>query len=180
MASPKRERVVRDDILSVLRDIRVEPGQALRQVEPAQIIYERAKEFAKWAPNATKTGELYRFKMNFVYGLLIEDGRGRGVSLDGIQSRGVIEGWQNACKALLRYALNLHLAPKRPEFRRMKVGISNLYSHFPKGSCHVFLVLTSPPPPPLLPQNVYMRHTYTHILVLTVMFSLYNTVGKCP
>lgn len=118
MSRAKGERTQRDDILDEISKIRVEPGKALRQVEVPKSVYAMAAEFIQWAPYRTKTGALYRLRMDFIYALLsrnCESGHLAG-------AREKIEGWQAACRALLRYALNLLLAPKRPEFRRLKVG----------------------------------------------------------
>lgn len=120
MSRAKGERTQRDDILDEISKIRVEPGKALRQVEVPKSVYAMAAEFIQWAPYRTKTGALYRLRMDFIYALLsrnCESGHLAG-------AREKIEGWQAACRALLRYALNLLLAPKRPEFRRLKLSSS--------------------------------------------------------
>ena len=116
----------RDDILDAIRGIKVKPGQALRQVEVPQNVYNMARQFATWAPNVARGGARYRFKMDFIYQLLVDNIKAR-TSLE--TSKMEIEGWQTACKALLRYALNLLLAPKRPEFRRMKVCFMCMYMY---------------------------------------------------
>ena len=120
-----RVKVQRDDILDEIGKIRVEPGKALRQVEVPESVYDMATRFLQWAPFRTTTGAVYRLKMEFIYELLSGNCRSGHLA----EAREQIEGWQAACKALLRYALNLHLAPKRPEFRRLKVrGTTSLLS----------------------------------------------------
>ena len=120
MTEPRSRRVTRDDIVDAIRGVKVSPGQQLRQVEVSQDVYRKAKEFAKWAPNFGPENQPYRFKMNFLYQLLQANITSRNLQ----EALGEVDGWQSACKALLRYALNLLLAPKRPEFRRMKVDSS--------------------------------------------------------
>ena len=91
--------------------------------------YAIARNFLKWAPNITigpDNKPLYcRFRCLYylnlsgesIYGLLMVDA-GNTTLADAGQK---IEVWKEAIKSLLRYALNLKLAPKRPEFQRMKV-----------------------------------------------------------
>ena len=123
MSHAPADRIQRDDILEKLREIKVEPGKALRQVEVPKYVYDMATQFTQWAPyRIATTGAYYRFKMEFIYELLA----GNCKSTTLAEAREEIEGWQTACKALLRYALNLLLAPKRPEFRRMKVRSAGL------------------------------------------------------
>lgn len=114
-------RVLRDEIVDAIRGVKVGPGQQLRQVEVSPDVYQKAMEFAKWAPNFGAESQPYRFKMDFLYQLLQTNIKSKTLQ----EALGEVEGWQSACKALLRYALNLLLAPKRPEFRRMKVASCN-------------------------------------------------------
>ena len=117
-STPSR-RVTRDVIVDAIRGVKIGPGQQLRQVEVSPDVYHKAKEFAMWAPNFGAENQPYRFKMDFLYQLLQANITSRTLQ----EALGEVEGWQSACKALLRYALNLLLAPKRPEFRRMKVAL---------------------------------------------------------
>ena len=119
MARRQFERVLRDDIVDAIKRVKIGPGQQLRQVEVSPDVYHKAKEFAMWAPNFGAENQPYRFKMEFLYQLL----QANITSTTLQEALGEVEGWQSACKALLRYALNLLLAPKRPEFRRMKVAL---------------------------------------------------------
>ena len=113
-------RATRDEIVDALKGVKINPGQQLRHVEVSQDIYDMAKNFARWAPNFGAESRPYRFKMDFVYQLLQNNINSKTLQ----EAPKDIEGWQSACKALLRYALNLLLAPKRPEFRRLKVGVT--------------------------------------------------------
>jgi len=113
-------RVTRDDIVDAIREVKINPGQQLRHVEVSQDIYDMANNFARWAPNFGHESQPYRFKMHFLYQLLNTNISSRTLQ----EAPEEVEGWQSACKALLRYALNLLLAPKRPEFRRLKVGLT--------------------------------------------------------
>ena len=117
-SEPRSSRVLRDEIVDAIRGVKVAPGQQLRQVEVSPDVYQKAMEFAKWAPNFGAESQPYRFKMNFLYQLLQANINSKTLQ----EAWREVEGWQLACKALLRYALNLLLAPKRPEFRRMKVS----------------------------------------------------------
>ena len=116
-------RVTRDVIVDAIRGVKIGPGQQLRQVEVSPDVYHKAKEFAMWAPNFGPENQPYRFKMDFLYQLLQANIDSRTLQ----EALWEVEGWQSACKALLRYALNLLLAPKRPEFRRMKVALIVMY-----------------------------------------------------
>ena len=117
MADQKKTR--RDKIVDAIRAVKINPGQHLRHVEVSQDIYKMANNFARWAPNFGPGGQPYRFKMDSLYQLLQNNISSRTLQ----EAPEEVEGWQSACKALLRYALNLLLAPKRPEFRRLKVGL---------------------------------------------------------
>ena len=117
-------RVTRDVIVDAIRGVKIGPSQQLRQVEVSPDVYQKAKEFAMWAPNFGAENQPYRFKMHFLYQLLQAN---INTSRNLQEALGEVEGWQSACKALLRYALNLLLAPKRPEFRRMKVALIVMY-----------------------------------------------------
>ena len=117
-SEPRSSRVLRDEIVDAIRGVKVAPGQQLRQVEVSPDVYQKAMEFAKWAPNFGAMNQPYRFKMDFLYQLLQANINSKTLQ----EAWEEVEGWQLACKALLRYALNLLLAPKRPEFRRMKVS----------------------------------------------------------
>lgn len=118
-----------DEIVGLIQSLNVGPGQSLRQVMVPEVAYTIAKNFLKWAPNIIfspdNTPQAYRFKVlqylpqsgESIYTLLVIDA-GNTTLADASQK---IEDWKEATKSLLRYALNLKLAPKRPEFQRMKV-----------------------------------------------------------
>lgn len=118
----------REDIVRVLRDVSVGPGQTLRQVQVPENAYRIARSFLKWAPNESvgpgNREVPLRYKVlhsippsDSIYTLLMADAGLTPISA----AKGKIEEWKEATKSLLRYALNLKLAPKRPEFLRMKV-----------------------------------------------------------
>ena len=118
-----------DAIVRLIQTLNVGPGQSLRQVMVPEEAYIIARNFLKWAPNITigpDNKPLYcRFKCFYylnpsvesIYSLLVVDA-GNTTLADAGQK---IEIWKEAIKSLLRYALNLKLAPKRPEFQRMMV-----------------------------------------------------------
>ena len=124
LPTPKRQEVSRDVIVTAILAIRVGSGQPLRQVQVPPEVYELAKKFVVKAPNTLGGSEPYRFKILYrmvsgrsIYDLLIADAT--NIALNNAEAK--ITGWQEASKVLLRYALNLLLAPKRPEFLRLKV-----------------------------------------------------------
>ena len=118
-----------DEIVRQIQSLNVGPGQSLRQVMVPDTAYAIARNFLKWAPNITigpDNKPLYcRFRCLYylnlsgesIYGLLMVDAGNTTLAEAGQK----IEVWKEAIKSLLRYALNLKLAPKRPEFQRMKV-----------------------------------------------------------
>ena len=116
----------RETIVKSIREIKVEQGQALRQVQVPDSVYQLAKRFIKRVPNVypqyghiehMRYGVLYSIESGGIYELLIRDAEGITAS----QATEKISQWKEALKSLLRYALNLLLAPKRPEFQSMKV-----------------------------------------------------------
>ena len=117
-----------DQIATLIQMLNVGPGQSLRQVMVPETAYFIARTFLKWAPNMTvgpnNVPVPFRFEILYrlpsgesIYTLLMIDA-GNTTLADASQK---IEDWKEATKSLLRYALNLKLAPKRPEFQRMKV-----------------------------------------------------------
>lgn len=116
------------EIVGHIQSLNVGPGQSLRQVMVPEAAYSIARKFLKWAPNMTvgpdNTPVPCRFEVLYrlpsgesIYTLLMVDAGNTSLA-DANQK---IEDWKEAMKSLLRYALNLKLAPKRPEFQRMKV-----------------------------------------------------------
>ena len=90
-----------------------------------EVAYNITINFLKWAPNITfsiptKAGSwligLYYLPQLGESVLVIDAG-----NTTLADASGRIEEWKEATRSLLRYALNLTLAPKRPEFQRMKV-----------------------------------------------------------
>ena len=117
-----------DEIVGLIHSLNVGAGQSLRQVMVPERAYSIARNFLKWAPNMTVGPENtlvpFRFEVLYrlpsresIYALLMVDA-GNTPLADASQK---IDDWKEATKSLLRYALNLKLAPKRPEFQRMKV-----------------------------------------------------------
>lgn len=120
----------RDELVRIIRSVSVEPGQTLRQVQVPEYAYKIARNFLKWAPNEAigpngipapyRYNVLHRISpTESIYTLLMMDA-GYTVA-DHAAAKQKIDEWKEATKSLLRYALNLKLAPKRPEFQRMKV-----------------------------------------------------------
>ncbi len=115
--------MLRDDISDYIQAIRMDAKKGMRQYEPPAELFQMARNFASWAPNVTRTGYRLRFKEDCYYHLLILHAQAKKVSSLDRRAFELIDGWQVAVKALFRYALNLYLTPKRPEFRRVKVRI---------------------------------------------------------
>ena len=117
----------RDELVRIIRSVSVEPGQTLRQVQVPEYAYKIARNFLRWAPNEAigpnGIPAPYRYNVllrisptESIYTLLMTD-----AVADHTAAKQKIEEWKEATKSLLRYALNLKLAPKRPEFQRIKV-----------------------------------------------------------
>ena len=153
------------EIIRVIRSLNVESGQTLRQVQVPEDAYLIARSFLKWATNLTvgpnNTRVACRFKVLYwisqnenIYDLLMFDA-GNTPLCDAKQK---IDDWKDACKSLLRYALNLKLAPKRPEFQRMKVGLYNFIKLIMLCSC---------------------THTKTNLCTCILCIDTYSCIGMC-
>ena len=93
--------------------------------------YLLAKRFILTAPNISDDARLVRFKVLYnmpsgrsIYELLAADAGGTRLK----EAETKIAEWRDASKSLLRYALNLLLAPKRPDFQRLKVQSLTVYT----------------------------------------------------
>ncbi len=129
MANNKPERpkeiLDRQIIVRDIQAIKVEPGKPLRQVQVSDETYAKAKKFVLTSP-IMNNGKFHRFKIlvrlpsgRSIYDLLIADAG--STTLQEADQK--ITEWRDASKSLVRYALNLLLAPKRPEFQRLKVWL---------------------------------------------------------
>lgn len=107
----------RRQIFQEIKKIQPQAGKHFKDLEIPEILYDLAGNVARYE-EANR-----RFRKVPVYGLMTDHMRYKGgaacETLTDAQS--VLEGWKVASKALFRYALNLQLAPKRPEFKKMKV-----------------------------------------------------------
>ena len=117
---PKSEKDKRWEIIQEIKKIQPEAGKNLKDLKIPETFYHLAGDVAKTKPVDE------RFKKVPVYELLVEHIRYNS-SIDGgviaLRNAGpTLEGWKAASNALFRYALNLILAPKRPEFKKMKVS----------------------------------------------------------
>ena len=109
---PIRDR--RREIIMKIKEIKPVSGKNLKDVEVPGELYQLAKVVAREEP-AVK-----RFTKAKVYSLLFDHAQTTGcVKLEQVEA--LLDGWELASKALFRYALNLVLAPKTPEFKKMKV-----------------------------------------------------------
>lgn len=149
--SPEMSLEERSALREAIAAVREEPGRFLSEVEVPSQVFHQGERFARSAP-LREQGQPCRFKMDFLYELLLRSASSAPLS---DTSRAELEGWQAASKALLRYALNLLLAPQRPEFRRIRVG-QELYG------CAGMVQIPSPflPPPSSAPAIMCTRlHT---------------------
>ena len=106
----------RKEIIDGIKQIQPVAGKNFKDVEVPRRLYELARVVAKEEMVES------RFTKVDVYKLLLRH-------LDYLQQKGstttcdaILDGWKKASKALFRYALNLVLAPKRPEFKKLKVS----------------------------------------------------------
>lgn len=114
-------------IAEEIRNIKVGQSQALRQVQVPESVINKASKFVKRVPNSLllNNERLYlRYDVlcsieaeGNIYDLLARDAGDMSVK----EANQKITDWLDATKGLLRYALNLLLAPKRPEFQNIKV-----------------------------------------------------------
>ena len=115
---------IRRRIEEDIKAIRVQQSQALRNVTLPEDTNKWARKFVKQAPNvsphrpATEPSSPLRYETFRVYRLLTDSAGDESV----LNAEKVFGDWQVAVKNLLRYALNLLLAPKRPELQTIKVG----------------------------------------------------------
>lgn len=116
----------RKSIVESIRCIRVEPFKTFRQVEVSESTNSTAKTFVKSAPNVYG-GNYLRYNVLYsldagcsIYELLARDA-GEATVLQADQK---FQDWEEALNHLRRYALNLLLAPRRPEFQSIKVIVS--------------------------------------------------------
>lgn len=122
----------RTDIVNQVRKVYLQPSQTLRQFSLPDSVYDLARNFATRGTTVENYGKkhcryytvLDCIEGGDIYALLEQAARLSTLE----QVHGVIAQWQNAIKALLQYALNLLLAPNRPELRTVKVSV--LFSHF--------------------------------------------------
>ena len=114
----KSEKDKRWEIINEIKKIQPEAGKNLKDLKIPETLYHLAGDVAKTEPVDE------RFKKVPVYELLVGHIRYNS-SVGAIALRNAeptLKGWKVASNALFRYALNLKLAPKRPEFKKMKVS----------------------------------------------------------
>ena len=111
---PKHIRDKRRDIILKIKEIKPVSGKNLKDVEVPGELYQLAKVVAR------EESAVKRFTKVEVYRLLLNHAQSNNCAkLE--QTEALLDGWELASKALFRYALNLVLAPKTPEFKKMKV-----------------------------------------------------------
>ena len=119
--------VTRGDVIDAFRRaLQGEAGrqQQLKQVQLPPEVYSLAKEFTVTVPMMDSRQMLMRFiTIPMVYTLLVETVKEKGVR-EGDKE---MESLQEASQALLRFPMNLLLAPNRPEFRRLTVCVCGLF-----------------------------------------------------
>lgn len=107
----------RRKIIQEIKKIQPQAGKHFKDLKIPDVLLQEAGNVAR------KEEAGRRFKKVPVYELLVEHIRHKGgADCETLtKSQPVLEGWKTASIALFRYALNLQLAPKRPEFKKMKV-----------------------------------------------------------
>ena len=114
----KDARKKRKSIIQQIKKIHPETGRNLKDLEVPETLYKLAKDVAQGQEPSL------RFTKVQVYELLMADVQRRrdvGRCLTLTEAAPILEGWKLASISLFRYALNLILAPKRAEFKKMKV-----------------------------------------------------------
>ena len=114
----------RTEIVNQISQVRLQPSQNLRQFSLQDSVYDLARNFVYRMATVKEKHCRYYTVLNCIegggiYALLKEAAEHSSLELDSV----MIEHWQEALKALLRYALNLLLAPNRPELRTVKVSV---------------------------------------------------------
>lgn len=109
----------RRQIIQAIKKIQPQTGKHFKDIAIPEVLFQQARTVA-WHEEGDR-----RFKKVPVYELMVSHIRHKGgADCETLtKSRSVLEGWKAASIALFRYALNLQLAPKRPEFKKMKVRI---------------------------------------------------------
>ena len=77
-----------------------------------------------------------RYEFPKLFELLLSRARDSSVRLN--ETRETVKKWQEGLKALLRYPMDLLLAPNRPELKIIKVGVSKLFTNSRNGSTEAF------------------------------------------
>ena len=149
MAAEKRDELriaedMRNDprrqIIQAIKKIQPQSGKHFKDIEIPKDLFQLARTVA-WYGEGDR-----RFKKVPVYEILVNHIRHKGgaVCQTLTSAQPVLEGWKAASIALFRYALNLQLAPKRPEFKKMKVRLlcthtTDLYTFLSLTALHLFL-----------------------------------------
>ncbi|CAI8016032.1 Receptor-like serine/threonine-protein kinase SD1-6, partial [Geodia barretti] len=118
-------RAKRREIIRQIRKIQPQAGKNLKDVEVPQSLFQLARDIVR-DPEAS-----LRFNKVAVYELLLGDlarRRRESANSGGVtlldKAVPVLDGWKLASISLVRYALNLVLAPNRAEFKKMKLSTS--------------------------------------------------------
>ena len=112
----------RDVVDAFRRALQGEAGrqQQLKQVHLPLPVYRLAMDFTVSVPMRDLHGQLIRFvTLPMVYSLLVDTVGNKGVD----EGEKEMASLQEASQALLRFPMNLLLAPDRPEFRRLTVSV---------------------------------------------------------
>ena len=93
--------------------------QQLSDLEISKDVFQMAENFVITVPFQ------YRYTTHNVYTLFVRDNSTSVKLIDGTVE---VKSWQMGLKSLLRYVINLLLAPNRPELKRIKVSIETKIS----------------------------------------------------
>jgi len=118
MADSNRGKKLRGEIFDLVRETRFQPNQNLRDVKLPEEVYRKAESLTR----SDVDRRLYfpvlgQLEGGSIYELLKE-----AADKSNLDAYDLVGNWIEAFGNLLRYALNLLVAPNRPELKRIKVS----------------------------------------------------------
>ena len=118
MAGINADYRLRGEIFDLVRETRFQPNQNLRDVKLPEDVYRKADCFTKSdVEHHQYFSVLDKLEGGSIYELLK-----RAADDSSLEAYDLVGDWIEAFGNLLRYALNLLVAPNRPELKRIKVG----------------------------------------------------------
>ncbi len=115
--------MARQELVDIVKGVQCRPNQNLRDVDLPQEAYRKADNFTR---SDVKHRHYYAVLNDMdgggVYGLLEEAADEASFE----EAYDLVGKWREAFRSLFRYALNLLLAPNRPELKMVKVSFTIL------------------------------------------------------